>query len=113
MGVLEYEHEQCLPLNENTVASIMSDIQQKFPKVTKKHFSHDKIAQKAHLNVPEEYKQRYIDILYKHQAVISVNKMDVGCAKNFTHKIHLKDNNPVYRKQLKSQKLIQILLRQH
>jgi hypothetical protein len=60
-----------------------------------------KIAQKAHLNVPNEFKQKYIDILYKHQAAISVNKMDLGQAKTFTHKIHLKDNNPVYRKQFK------------
>jgi hypothetical protein len=30
-----------------------------------------------------------------------MNKMDLGRAKNFTHKIHLKDNNPVYRKQFK------------
>jgi hypothetical protein len=51
--------------------------------------------------VPEELKQRYIDILFKHQAAISVNKMDLGRAKNFTHKIHLKDNNPVYHKQFK------------
>jgi len=51
--------------------------------------------------VPEELKQRYIDILFKHQAAISVNKMDLGTAKNFTHKIHLKDNNLVYHKQFK------------
>ncbi len=59
------------------------------------------MVQKAHLNVPDEFKQKYIDILYKHQVAISVNKMDLGCAKNFTHKIHLKDNNLVYRKQFK------------
>ena len=58
-------------------------------------------AQKANLNVPAEFKQRYIDILYKHQAAISINKMDLGRAKYFTHKIHLKDINPVYRKQFK------------
>jgi hypothetical protein len=45
--------------------------------------------------------QRYIDILYKHQKAISVNKYDLGLAKNFKHKIDLKDNNPVYRKQFK------------
>jgi len=101
LGVLEFESEQCLPLNENTVASIISNIEQKFPKVNKKHYSREEIAQKAHLNVPEEYKQKNIDILYKHQAAISVNKMDLGRAKNFTHKIHLKDNNPVYHKQFK------------
>jgi hypothetical protein len=66
LGVLEFEPEQCLPLNEDTVASIISKIEQKFPKVTKRHFSFVEIAQKAHLNVPEEFKQKYIDILYKH-----------------------------------------------
>jgi len=101
LGVLEFEQEQCVPLNEDTVASIIADIEQKFPKVPKKHFSRDEIAKKANLNVPPEVKQKYIDILYKHQAAISMNKMDLGRAKNFTHKIHLKDNNPVYRKQFK------------
>jgi len=52
LGVFEFEPEQCLPLNEDTVASIISNIEQKFLKVTKKHFSCDEIAQKAHMNVP-------------------------------------------------------------
>ncbi len=60
------------------MASIISNIEQKFPKVMKKHFTCDKIAQKAHLNMPNEYKHKYIDILYKHQAAINVNKMDLG-----------------------------------
>jgi hypothetical protein len=51
--------------------------------------------------VPKEFKQKYIDILYIHQKAISVIKYDLGLAKNFKHKIHLKDNNPVYRKQFK------------
>ncbi len=38
LGVLEFESEQCLPLNEDTVASIISNIEQKFPKVPKKTF---------------------------------------------------------------------------
>jgi len=101
MGVLEFETDQCLPLTEETVCDIISRIKQKFPKVNKKQFSREEIAQKAHLNVPDQYRQKYIDILFKHQAAISVNKMDLGHAKNFTHKIHLKDNNPVYRKQFK------------
>jgi Reverse transcriptase (RNA-dependent DNA polymerase) len=69
--------------------------------VQRKHFSSAEIEQKPNLNVPQELKQKYVDILYKHQAAISMNKMDLGRAKNFTHKIHLKDNNPVYRKQFK------------
>jgi hypothetical protein len=101
LGVLEFEAEPCLPLDENTVASIISNIEERFPKVQKKHFSRAEIEQKANLNVPQELKQKYVDILYKHQAAISMNKMDLGRAKNFTHKIHLKDNNPVYHKQFK------------
>jgi hypothetical protein len=73
----------------------------KFPKVPKKYFSRAEIEQKANLNVPDKLKQKYIYILFKHQAAISISKMDLGRAKKFTHKIHLKDNNPVYRKQFK------------
>ncbi len=36
--------------------------------------------------------------LYKHQKAISANKYDLGLATNFKQKIHLKGNNPVYRK---------------
>jgi hypothetical protein len=57
LRVLEFKAEQCVPLKEDTVASIISKIEQKFPKVMKKHFTHDEIAQKAHLNMPDEYKQ--------------------------------------------------------
>jgi hypothetical protein len=101
LGVLEFEAEPCMPLNEETVAPIISNIEEKFPKGQKKHFSCAEIEQKANLNVPQEIKQKYVDILYKHQAAISMNKMDLGRAKNFTHKIHLKDNNPIYQKQFK------------
>ena len=62
--------------------------------------------------MPSEVKNKYIDILYKHQAAISMNKLDLGRAKNFTHKIHLKDNNPVYRKQFKYPRHTKILLKQ-
>ena len=46
-------------------------------------------------------KKRYIDILFKHQKAISVDKFDLGRASNFTHRIYLKDNELVYRKQFK------------
>ncbi len=51
--------------------------------------------------MPPEFKQKYVDILYKHQAAISANKYDLGLATNFKNKIHLKHNAPVYRKQFK------------
>ncbi len=48
--------------------------------------------------MPNGYKQHYLDILSEHQDVISVN---LGRGKNFSDKIHLKDNNLVYQKQFK------------
>jgi len=52
--------------------------------------------------VPALYKQRYLDILFKHQEAIGVNKFDLGRAKDFTHKIYLKDDNSVYRKKIQN-----------
>jgi hypothetical protein len=44
-----------------------------------------------------------MDILCKHQEALSVDKYDLGLAKNFTHIIHLKSDDLVYRKQFKIQ----------
>jgi hypothetical protein len=48
-----------------------------------------------------KFKQQYVDILHKHQNATSANKYDLGLTKIYNHKIYLKDNNPVYRKQFK------------
>ncbi len=45
--------------------------------------------------MPNQYKQKYLNILHKHQQAISANKYDLGLATNFKHKIHLKDNAPM------------------
>ncbi len=37
--------------------------------------------------------------MVKHQAAISLDKYDLGLAKDFTHRIHLKDDQPIFRKQ--------------
>jgi hypothetical protein len=101
LGLLEFETDECIPMTENSIASIISDIQQKFPKAPKKQFSQIEIEERAKLQVPDEFKKHYIDILFKHQNTFSVDKLDLGRAKNFTHKIYLKDNEPVYGKQFK------------
>jgi hypothetical protein len=101
LGILEFEPDDCIPMNEHLISVIISEIQQKFPKVPKKKFTRAEIEQKANMQVPIELKNHYIDILYKHQDAISVDKFDLGRAKNFTHKIYLKDNDPVYQKQFK------------
>ena len=53
----------------------------------------------ANLNVPPEYRARYKALLVKHFDAISIDKNDLGRVKDFFHKIHMKDNEPVYRKQ--------------
>jgi hypothetical protein len=101
IALMDRETEQLQPLEDSVISAILTDIDKKLLQVPKRKVTKEEIAAKAHLNVPNEYKQKYIDILYRHQKAISVNKYDPGLASNFKHKIHLKDNNPVYRKQFK------------
>jgi hypothetical protein len=101
LGIMDAKPDDPIPMEDSTISSILQEIDKKLPKVPKRKVSKEEIAAKAHLNVPPEFKQKYIDILHKHQQAISVNKYDLGLATNFKHKIHLKDNDPVYRKQFK------------
>ena len=43
----------------------------------------------ANLNVPEEFRQRYIDLLLKHHQVISSDKNNLGQCGTFYHDIQL------------------------
>jgi hypothetical protein len=40
-------------------------------------------------------------MILKYFEIISINKSDLGRVKDFFHKIHVKDNEADYRKQLK------------
>ncbi len=53
----------------------------------------------SHLGAREEYWARYINTLSRHQVAISMDKYDLGLAKDFTHRIQLKDDKLIYRKQ--------------
>ena len=55
----------------------------------------------ANINVPKEYKGRYKHLLVKHFQAISVQKNDLWRVKDFYHKIHLKENELVDRKNFK------------
>jgi hypothetical protein len=61
----------------------------------------EEIQRRCHLQVPEEFKEQYPDILCKNQDALSINKYDLGLANDFKHKIYLKSHDPVYRKQFK------------
>ncbi len=66
----------------------------------------DHIMEHADINIPTSYISKYINLLLKHFSIVSIDKSDLGRVKHFFHKIHLKDNEPVYRKQFKYQMLI-------
>ena len=61
----------------------------------------EQIIEKSNLNVPSQYRQQYLDLLFKHRDALSVSSTDLGKAKHYFHRIHLKNRNPVYRKQFK------------
>jgi Reverse transcriptase (RNA-dependent DNA polymerase) len=89
------------PLTDETVANICASIKSNIPNTPWTSLTQDDIAKRCNLQVPEEFKDRYLDILFKHQEAISLNKFDLGLAKNYKHRIHLKNENPEYGKQFK------------
>ena len=60
-----------------------------------------RIYKEANINVPTEYKDKYYSLLTKYSDLFSDTKYDLGRATHFFHKIHLKNKEPVYRKQFK------------
>jgi hypothetical protein len=99
LGILSTEKEEPIPLNDDSLATICEQIHQRLPKIKKRAWTRKEIEERCHLGAPEPYRSHYIDILVKHQAAISLDKYDLGLAKNFTHRIHLKDHQPIFRKQ--------------
>jgi hypothetical protein len=99
LGILSTEKYEPIPFNDDCLATICEQIYHRLPKVKKRAWTRKEIEERCHLGAPELYHSGYIDILVKHQAAISLDKYNLGLAKNFTHQIHLKDNQPIYRKQ--------------
>jgi hypothetical protein len=96
MGIIEMEEEV-----GTATADICATIKSNIPSTPRTQLTRYDIARRCNLQVPEEFKTQYLDILFKHQEAISINKYDLGLAKNYKHQIHLKNENPVYRKQFK------------
>jgi hypothetical protein len=101
MGIIEIEVDEMYPLMDEAVADICASIKSNIPSTPRNKLTQDNIAKRCNLQVPEEFKGRYMDILFKHQDAISMNKYDLGLAKNYKHRIHLKNEDPVYGKQFK------------
>jgi hypothetical protein len=52
-------------------------------------------------NIPEQFKENYLNILYKNHEAISEHKYDLGKTETLMHNITLKSEEPVYVKQFK------------
>ena len=85
LGILSTEEDAPIPFNDESLATICEQIYQRLPKVKKRAWTRKEINERSQLGAPEPYHSRYIDILVKHQAAISLDKYDLGLAKNFTH----------------------------
>jgi hypothetical protein len=74
IGLMDLETEQLQPLEDSVISAILSDIDKHLPKVPKTKLSKSDIAAKSNLNVPSEYRQKYIDVLktpksHQHQQI--------------------------------------------
>ncbi len=51
--------------------------------------------------MPEQYQQRYIQLLLQNHEAVSQNKFDLGRTDTLMHEIALKTEEPIYVKQFK------------
>jgi hypothetical protein len=88
---METEQDKLVPLMDDFISSVCQDIHIRFPKVKRKRLSREEIRRRCHLQVPEEFHDQYLDILCKNQDALSIDKYDLGLAKDFKHKKPPKD----------------------
>jgi hypothetical protein len=103
IGMVEEEEKEFLhKMDGGAIDNFISEISSKQkppPGFEQICLTREQIEKRANLNVPAQYREKYLDLLVKYARAISVDKNDLGRAKDFFHRIHLKDNAPVYRKQ--------------
>jgi hypothetical protein len=59
------------------------------------------IEQTVHLNVPEKFRDQYLQVILKNHEAVSQNKFDLGSTDTLMHEIVLKMPEPIYVKQFK------------
>ncbi len=108
MGYAEHhtEEQRSEKLEKKFLAHLLKDvtinsIQQEKTKLWTEEAKMDHILEHAHINIPMSYMSKYRSLPLKHFSIVSIDKPDLGRVNHFFHKIHLKDNEPAYRKQFK------------
>ena len=102
VGVIEnIKNEDTIEeMNVNTLTT--NEEKQKKPEVVIiSQKQKDFILANANLNVPPEYKDRYLNLLLRNHDVISSNKYDLGKCNTAMHDIELKTKEPIYIKQFR------------
>ncbi len=99
IGFFENIHSQKInriddELFVHAVNSVKTELPQLLSVANQKEF-----LQKLKLTVPPSELAAYLDLILKNHDVFSKTKNDLGCATNATHKIHLKNEAPIYVKQ--------------
>jgi hypothetical protein len=95
LGIMDLDRDKLIPGEDSVISS--EKLNKNLPK---RKLTKEEIMQKSHVDWQSQFKQRYLDILFKRQNPISANKFNLGITKNFKHENHLKDDKPDYRKQL-------------
>jgi hypothetical protein len=98
-NVTESEKRQINPSYINKIASNNFKKRVPIPLTNKKKLF---IQEKVKLNVPEELKDKYLDVLFKIHEAISEHKYNLGQTETLMHDISLKNEEPVYVTQFKS-----------
>jgi hypothetical protein len=108
MGYAEHymEEARAEKIDKKFIIHLLKDVtvnsaQQEKSKLWTEEAKMEHIKEHANINVPNSYTSKYQKLLLIHFNIISIDKTELGRVKNFFHKIHLKDNEPVYRKQFK------------
>ena len=56
---------------------------------------------KNYERMKDKYRKKYWDLLSKYAKVFSAGKFDLGRSSDIRHKIHLKQDHPVHKKQFR------------
>ncbi len=59
------------------------------------------IKKTIHLNVPEQFREQYLEVILKNHQAVSQDKFYLGCTDTLVHEIALKTEEPIYVKQFK------------
>ena len=65
MGIIEMEEDELYPLTDEAAAGICAVIKNELPNSPTTRLTKEDIARRCHLQVPDQYKGEYLDLLYK------------------------------------------------